>query len=208
MRLTIGLAVFLTSSVSAFAVARADPALGPPPPLVLNACRDVAARARDQGLALTVYCPSLVPYARGIRLEWAGSIGGGADLAPGYAISFASRVVGGAGGWGGHWTLDVGRPATVRRLRHPFPQRPQELVDVRGRDVGVYRIDQDIRSFYAGHVVYAWQEKGLRFHLTVHGYQWESRLRRMASALMSAIDRCASRPSLELCSKVIIRTRP
>lgn len=192
-----------------FTPARADGSgLGPPSALVVDACRDVAARAAEQDRTYTVYCPPLVPQARGIRLEWAGSIGGSKELNGGYAISFASRVVGGASGWGGHWTLDVGQPAILRRLRKPFPQVPEELIRLRNRDVGVYRVAADIRSFYAGHVVYAWQESGRRFHLTVHGYEWEARLRRMASALMAAIDRCTARPSMSFCSKVIIRPRP
>jgi hypothetical protein len=196
-------AILVIAAASAVAAPREG--LGPPSRLVLDACRSVAARAAAQGAALTVYCPPLVPHARGIRLEWAGSLDGGDALAPGYLISFASRVAGGPSGWGGHWTLDVGRPAAVRRARRPFPQRPDELIAVAGRDVGVYWIPEDIRSFYAGHVVYAWQEHGLRFHLSVHGYQWEARLRRIASALMAAMDRCRARPALRFCSNVVMR---
>jgi len=184
-----------------------EPALVPTSPVVANACRDVAARVAEQGRTFIVYCPPLVPKAPGLRLEWAGSIGGSKELAGGYAISFASRVVGGANGWGGHWTLDVGQPALLRRLRRPFPQAPEERIRVQNREVGVYRIPADIRSFYAGHVVYAWQESGRRFHLTVHGYHWEARLRRMAAALMTAIDRCTARPTLPLCAKVMIGGR-
>jgi len=166
-----------------FTPARADGSgLGPPSALVVDACRDVAARAAEQDRTYTVYCPPLVPQARGIRLEWAGSIGGSKELC---------RSAG-----------DLAPAAQA------FPQAPEELIRLRNRDVGVYRIAADIRSFYAGHVVYAWQESGRRFHLTVHGYEWEVRLRRMASALMAAIERCTARPSMSFCSKVIIRPRP
>lgn len=190
----------------ALALAQAgEPKLGPQTALVRAACRDVARLAADQGATLTVYCPPLVPYAPGVRREYAGSIGGGtAKIAPGYLISFASRSRFGPR-WGGHWTLDVGRPATVRRLRQPFPQNPQELIRIRNRDVGVYRIDQELRSFYAGHVVYAWQERALRFHLTVHGFEWEPQLRQMTAALMAAIDRCSVAPGSQICSKVLLR---
>ena len=191
----------------ALALARADePKLGPQTALVRAACRDVARLASDQRAALTVYCPPLVPYAPGIRREYAGSIGGGEEIAPGYGISFASRSRFGPR-WGGHWTLDVGRPATVRRLRQPFPQHPEELIRIRNRDVGVYRIAQELRSFYAGHVVYAWQERGLRFHLTIHGFDWESQLREMTAALMAAIDRCSAAPAAPTCTKALLRPR-
>jgi hypothetical protein len=101
----------------------------------------------------------------------------------------------------------VGKPVSVRRLRQPLPSRPEKLVNFNARTVGVYRIAPNIRSFYAGHILYAWQEKRLRFHLTVHGYQWEPRLQRMASALKNAIDRCDEKPTLRLCSRVIIRAQ-
>ena len=181
--------------------------LGPPSPLILNDCREVAARAAEQSVRITVYCPPLVPRAFGIRREYAGSIGGGEEMAAGYTISFASRIVGGPSGWGGHWTLDVGQPAAVRRLRRPFPQMPQELIRIRSRDVGVYLIEANIRSFYAGHVVYAWQEQGVRFHFTVHGYEWEGRLRQMTSALMTAIDQCGPGWVTPFCSKAVLRPR-
>lgn len=199
---TVALAI--TCSGPALALVRADePKLGPLTALVRAACGEVARLAADQGATLTVYCPPLVPYAPGIRREYAGSIGGGEKIAPGYLISFGSRSRFGPR-WGGHWTLDVGRPATVRRLRQPFPQRPEELIRVRNRDVGVYRIAQELRSFYAGHVVYVWQERGVRFHLTIHGFDWEPQLREMTAAMMAAIDRCNAAPGSQICSKVLM----
>ena len=158
-------ALAIISAGPALALARADePRLGPQTALVHAACREVARLASDQRATLTVYCPPLVPYAPGIRREYAGSIGGGAaeDCARLFDQLREPQPVRAA----------VGRPLDTRRrtpsrqskrFRQPFPQRPEELIRLRNRDVGVYRIAQELRSFYAGHVVYAWQERGLRF---------------------------------------------
>ncbi len=209
MRVTFCLAVLsLAVGGAGFGLAASgNTVLGPPSALVLNSCRDVASLVAEQSVRLNVYCPPLVPRAPGIRRDHAGSLRSGKEMELGYALSFSSRIAGGENGWGRHWTLDVGRPAAVRRLRQPFPQSPQELIRIRKRDVGVYRIEEGIRSFYAGHVVYAWQENSLRFHLTVHGHQWETRLRQMTSALMAAIDQCTPARTTSFCSKVVLRPR-
>ena len=112
-------ALAIISAGPALALARADePRLGPQTALVRAACREVARLASDQRATLTVYCPPLVPYAPGIRREYGArgaSAAGPRKIAPGYLISFASRSRFGPR-WGGHWTLDVGRPADGRAL--------------------------------------------------------------------------------------------
>jgi hypothetical protein len=155
---------------------------------------------------LTVYCPPLVPRARGTRLEYAGGLGGSKNLAPGYQISFGSRIVGGASGWGGHWTFAVGRPSVVARYL-PTPASTNDRIRIRDRNVLAYLIPEGTRSFYAGHLVFAWRERGVAFHLTVHGYEWDSRLRRMTSAWMASLDRCRADPSLAICLTVVTRSR-
>ena len=196
------LALVLAGSKYVDARASGSP-LGPAQSGVVHACRDIAKRAIAQHTALTVYCPPLVPHARGIRREYAGGLGGLRDLAAGYQISFLSLAVGGADGWGGHWTFAAGRPTAIARYL-PLSVPPDTRIPLRRREVAAYSIPQDLRSFYAGHRVYVWRESNVAFHLTVHGLQWNARLRRMAIALMAALDDCRARPARPSCASVVI----
>jgi hypothetical protein len=175
---------------------------------VTDECRALAARARAQGVELTVYCPPVVPDVRPIRLELACGVDVCARLSGGYLMAFWAPIARDARKWGGHWTVGAGRPDTMRHWAPTAALRTKH-VRIAGRPVTLDLVSPTRPAFYAGHVVATWRQAGLSFQLTVHGFRWESRLRVMTAALIDEVRRCSGRDAerTAACSRLVFRSR-
>jgi hypothetical protein len=176
-----------------------------PPASVTSACRSVAARARDQRVPLTVYCPPTVANVLPIELEVACGLRRCAQFRDGYMISFWSPTARRADRWGGHWSFGAGSAAAT--LAYLQPGRVERL-EISGRKVRLVFIAPEVHAFYAGHVVAVWRQAGLTFHMTVHGFRWASRLRLMVATLIEKIRLCSPRTAAvpRACATFVFRS--
>lgn len=58
--------------------------------------------------------------------------------------------------------------------------------------VTIYRIPPESRGFYAGHVVFEWEQGETTSHVTMHGHEHEPQVRTMAAALIEQVKTCGS----------------
>jgi hypothetical protein len=95
---------------------------------------------------------------------------------------------------GGHWTISVAWSASGRQLLdsqlhaigRPRPTSPCTAASLEGERVGACRVlAYDAGGgYYGGHIAYAWQRGRLVYHITIHGFANEPRLRLMMAALI------------------------
>jgi hypothetical protein len=165
----------------------------------------VAGCARIRSHAGADPCPPLIPVGRlnvaGPHAKrWEGS----------RTIDLASASLGRIGGApvdsnGGHWTVSVAWGPNGRRILHrqlhaiggwwgPHPRSACIVVGLEGERVQACRVPayEVGGGYYGGHIAYAWRRGQVVYHLTIHGYANEPRLRLMMAAL---IDRETGRHS-------------
>jgi hypothetical protein len=105
---------------------------------------------------------------------------------------------------GGHWTISAARGPTARtvlaeqlhaalgarraRCRHlRLDDEPVEACQVPTTDDG----------YYSGHIAYAWEHRGVVYHITIHGHANEPRVALMMAAFFKRVtsrSRLDSRP--------------
>jgi hypothetical protein len=166
----------------------------------------VARCARIRSQAPADPCPPLIPVG---RLKVAGPYQkrweGYRDLDLGSA---SLNWIGGAPVEtnGGHWTVSVAWGPTGRRVLHrtlhaiggwwgPHPRSACAVVGLEGERVQACRVPAHEvgGGYYGGHVAYAWQRGAVVYHVTIHGYANEPRLRLMMAALIHREKRRHSR---------------
>jgi hypothetical protein len=167
------------------------------PPVVVAACRRLASRSRAQGSSRPLYCPPLVPKASSYRIDAAGGLSHGyQNLVQEVGVSVRSTTAR-RRSFGDHWTFAEGDPRTiVGAYLAPEVGRSVMRTLLGGRPVTVYRMPEG-GSFYSGHIVIEWRQRGLAFQVSIHGHRNLKRVRLMSLALMYEVTNCPSekRPS-------------
>jgi hypothetical protein len=157
--------------------------------------RQACARLRGHRLLRADACPPLVPKGD-LDIGYQGSPKGWPrtyqlDLASGSLNRISGRPVETNGG---HWTVAAARGRANQRLlalqlRPPNATQPStcQLVMLQRQPVTACRVPpyEQGGGYYGGHVAYAWQHRDVAYHVTIHGYANEPRVRLMMAALIA-----------------------
>lgn len=192
-----------------WATAEADLGLAPAPQVVTATCALLSRQAHAQNVAMTVYCPPVVPAVFPVTRETAGGVLRYRQMRDGYQASFFSLRARWVYRWGGHWTFGASRDGGLSvylRGNPPGSLRVHfEHAVLAGRHVTIFSLAQNQAAFYAGHVGVLWKQDGTTFDVTVHGKKWRSRVVAMARALIREIETCGVAARLPACSKLVFR---
>jgi hypothetical protein len=92
---------------------------------------------------------------------------------------------------GGHWTVSAARGPTARKL---LAEQLHAALGVRrarcrhlrlaGEPVEACQVPASDDGYYSGHIAYAWEHRGVVYHITIHGHAEEPRVALMMAALI------------------------
>lgn len=140
-------------------------------------------------------CPPLVPDGA-LQVRAAGPIAASDGYARSYILDLASGSLDTIHGKavdtnGGHWTVSAARGPTARnvlaqQLHAALGTRPARCRQLRLADerVEACRVPSADGGYYSGHIAYAWEHRGVIYHITIHGYAEEPRVALMMAALI------------------------
>jgi hypothetical protein len=140
-------------------------------------------------------CPPLVPNGA-LQVRAAGPIAPSDGYERSYVLDLASSSLDAIHGRavdtnGGHWTVSAARGPTARKvlaqqLHAALGTRPARCRRLRLADerVEACRVPSADGGYYSGHIAYAWEHRGVIYHITIHGYAEEPRVALMMAALI------------------------
>jgi hypothetical protein len=92
----------------------------------------------------------------------------------------------------GHWTISAARGPAARtvlnqQLHAALGIRRARCRQLRldGEPVEACQVPTSDDGYYSGHIAYAWEHRGVVYHITIHGHANEPRLALMMAALIN-----------------------
>jgi hypothetical protein len=140
-------------------------------------------------------CPPLVPEGP-LEVRAAGPIAASDGYERSYVLELASDSLDTIHGRtvdtnGGHWTVSAARGPTARKvlaeqLHAALGTRPARCRQLRlaGEWVEACQVPATDDGYYSGHIAYAWEHRGVIYHITIHGHAEEPRVALMMAALI------------------------
>jgi hypothetical protein len=143
-------------------------------------------------------CPPLVPQGP-LEVRAAGPIAPSGGYARSYVLDLASGSLDTIRGRsvnsnGGHWTISAARGRAARTV---LTQQLHAALGVRrarcrqlrlaGEPVEACQVPTSDDGYYSGHIAYAWEHRGVVYHITIHGHANEPRLALMMAALINHV---------------------
>jgi hypothetical protein len=143
-------------------------------------------------------CPPLVPQGP-LEVRTAGPIAPSAGYARSYVLDLASGSLDTIRGQSvnsnqGHWTISAARGRAARtvlnqQLHAALGVRRARCRQLRlaGEPVEACQVPTSDDGYYSGHIAYAWEHRGVVYHITIHGHANEPRVALMMAALINQV---------------------
>jgi hypothetical protein len=143
-------------------------------------------------------CPPLVPLGP-LEVRAAGPIAPSGGYARSYVLDLASGSLDTIRGQRvnsneGHWTISAARGRAARKVLN---QQLHAALGVRrarcrqlrlaGEPVEACQVPTSDDGYYSGHIAYAWEHRGVVYHITIHGHANEPRVALMMAALIDHV---------------------
>jgi len=143
-------------------------------------------------------CPPLVPQGP-LEVRAAGPIAPSGGYTRSYVLDLASGSLDTIRGQRvnsnqGHWTISAARGRAARTV---LTQQLHAALGVRrarcrqlrlaGEPVEACQVPTSDDGYYSGHIGYAWEHRGVVYHITIHGHANEPRLALMMAALINHV---------------------
>jgi hypothetical protein len=140
-------------------------------------------------------CPPVVPEGP-LEVRAAGPIAASDGYARSYVLDLGSGSLDTIHGRqvdtnGGHWTVSAARGPAARKvlvdqLHAALGTRRARCRFLRlaGERVEACQVPSTDDGYYSGHVAYAWEHRGVVYHVTIHGHDEEPRVALMMAALI------------------------
>src|SRR4029453_8005380 len=95
---------------------------------------------------------------------------------------------------GGHWTISAARGPAARKV---LAQQLHAALGVRravcrprrweGEPVEACQVPTSDDGYYSGHIAYAWEHRGVVYHITIHGHANQPRVALMMAAFIKQV---------------------
>jgi hypothetical protein len=143
-------------------------------------------------------CPPLVPQGP-VEVHAAGPIATSDGYEQSYVLDLASGSLDTIRGRsidtnGGHWTISAARGPTARKvlteqLHAALGSRPARCRHLRlaGEPVEACQVPTTDDGYYSGHIAYAWEHRGVVYHITIHGHANQPRVALMMAAFIKQV---------------------
>ena len=143
-------------------------------------------------------CPPLVPQGP-LEVRAAGPIAPSGGYARSYVLDLASGSLDTIRGQRvntneGHWTISAARGPAARtvlnqQLHAALGIRRARCRQLRldGEPVEACQVPTSDDGYYSGHIAYAWEHRGVVYHITIHGHANEPRVAPMMAALINQV---------------------
>jgi hypothetical protein len=143
-------------------------------------------------------CPPLVPQGP-LEVHAAGPIAPSGGYARSYVLDLASGSLDTIRGQRvnsnqGHWTISAARGRAARTV---LTQQLHAALGVRrahcrqlrlaSEPVEACQVPTSDDGYYSGHIAYAWEHRGVVYHITIHGHANEPRVALMMAALINQV---------------------
>ena len=143
-------------------------------------------------------CPPLVPKEP-LQVRAAGPIAPSDGYERSYVLDLSSGSLDTIRGRsvdtnGGHWTISAARGPAARKV---LAQQLHAALGVRravcrhlrldGEPVEACQVPTSDDGYYSGHIAYAWEHRGVVYHITIHGHANEPRVALMMAALINQV---------------------
>jgi hypothetical protein len=143
-------------------------------------------------------CPTLVLQGP-LEVRAAGPIAPSGGYARSYVLDLASGSLDTIRGQRvntneGHWTISAARGPAARtvlnqQLHAALGIRRARCRQLRldGEPVEACQVPTSDDGYYSGHIAYAWEHRGVVYHITIHGHANEPRVALMMAALINQV---------------------